>query len=200
MKTKHKIGPILYIHGFNSGPGDKSNLLLKEFIGEVILCPQLIDGNLIKSLEILEEVIKKQKPKHIIGTSLGAFYAMLLSITDTERYYYIINPSFNPQESLNTYLNKKKVNYKTGNKYLITSEFIDQLKLAKELITSSYLEKQINSSNYYIGREDTLLDYTEFTDFLYNFKCPIRLRVTNNDHRYSDLTEVIYDIKENSII
>jgi len=200
MKEKQKIGPILYIHGFNSGPGEKVKSLQKAFPNEIIICPQLIDNNASKSLEILEKVIEEQKPKHIIGTSMGGFYAMYLSIRHSDPCYYVINPSFNPHKTLEIYIGKQKENYITKNTYIVTEEFIQTLRNIKLYIDDFYGTSMLYGTDFYLGRHDTLIDYTDFCDFIYSFEEPVKLRVTDNDHRYSDLTEVISDIKENSFL
>ena len=133
---------IIYLHGFNSGPGEKTEELKKNFPELRIISPQL-PVNPIDAINLIKSIID-ENPKatyHIIGTSLGGFYAMYLSSVYGPEYeiiYYVINPAFLPHISLKKYENKALKNYKTGIEYTIGE---------KELIASSVLYDTL-MSNY----------------------------------------------------
>ena len=78
---------IINLHGFNSGPGDKVVQLQKAFPGCDIIAPQL-PYDPLQAIQVVIEILEKYSKDeiHIIGTSLGAFYAMYLSTLYQRNY------------------------------------------------------------------------------------------------------------------
>ena len=186
---------ILYIHGFNSGPGGKSTTLEKAFLKVKIITPQLIDNKAKESIKLLTEIMEIEKPKVIVGTSLGGFYAMYLSTIFKDCHYYIINPSFTPEISLKQALGHSISNFVTGNRYTLTQSFIDELAALSKEMKSTYDVASLEISHFYIGRRDEFLDYTELIKFLDGFGVDYNLSYSDNDHRHMDITQVIKDIE-----
>jgi len=93
---------ILYIHGFaSSGLGEKARVV-REYFGEEAFAPSL---SYVPELAVdtLEQIARgcrtRNEPLHLIGSSLGGFYALYLA----ERYglrAVLINPSVHPWETL----------------------------------------------------------------------------------------------------
>jgi predicted esterase YcpF (UPF0227 family) len=86
---------ILVIHGFNSGPGSKSETLKNHFPTTNIFTPQL-SNKPIDDIDILQKFLDKNTNIHVVGTSLGGFYGLYLALTNQDRddiSFYIINPS-----------------------------------------------------------------------------------------------------------
>ena len=69
---------MMYLHGFMSGAnGAKQRQLQKHFKGRWrVIVPEL-DADPEKSLAIIDELIEKERPEIIVGTSLGAWMAMM---------------------------------------------------------------------------------------------------------------------------
>lgn len=80
----------IYIHGFNSGKGSRSADALKRVTGKPVFCPVNDYGKpYLECLSCLEKQIRDNAPKGerlcVMGTSLGAFYALQLRLPDIER-------------------------------------------------------------------------------------------------------------------
>ena len=195
---------ILNIHGFNSGPGEKVTELTIQFPDSVIIqAPQLsyIPEEAIAQLrEILDQY--RGQEVHVIGTSLGGFYAMYLSTlyrTEMMYYFYIINPSFTPHLTLARYLGETVINYKTPEQFKVTHKFLNQLNTLYQAMTQNYTTQCIYSSSFFLSTQDELLNFTEITAFIKGFKVPYRLTPSQQGHRFQDISPVIQAIKENMI-
>jgi hypothetical protein len=53
---------------------------------------------------------------------------------------------------------------------------------------------------WFFGTKDTELDYQPLKNVLYSFNKPVNIFESEQDHRHEDLTQVIEQIKQNSII
>jgi predicted esterase YcpF (UPF0227 family) len=98
---------ILVIHGFNSGPGNKSETLKNHFPHANVYTPQL-SNKPIDDINILQEFLDKNTNVHVVGTSLGGFYGLYLALTNQGRddiSFYIINPSYTPYDNFKPRIN-----------------------------------------------------------------------------------------------
>jgi len=193
--TQTKMGPILYLHGFNSGPGEKSIALAKEFPGTKIITPQMKDNNVLDNSLMLIDIVNSEKPKYIMGTSLGGFYALYLSTIFKDCFFFIINPAFSPQESLKSLIGLNLENYVTGHQYQVSPNFIQELADLSAIIRKNFDTECLLNCDFYIGKQDEVLEYTEFVAFLQSFKYPYKLRYTENDHRHGDISMVVGDLR-----
>ncbi len=195
--TKEKMKKtILYIHGFNSGAGQKVEGL-KSANFEVI-APQLEHLNATEDLrklqEIAQKLISENKGFEVVGTSLGGFYAMCLSVyisNFTKNHttcYHCINPSYRPYETLKRVLGEQLINYKTGQPYELKQEFLNSLKNEFKKMQLG-IKNNIEKIHFYLGTQDELLDFTEIEnlrgDIIYS----------NQNHRFSDISLIIDEIK-----
>jgi uncharacterized protein len=126
---------ILQIHGFNSGPGSKAEELQKAFPQAKVIAPQL-KHQPKEDVEFLKSILVDHKglAVHVVGTSLGGFYTMILSAAFSKEenlHFYVINPSFSPYETLSRYIGETVTNLKNGDQMTITQQFGDELKLSK---------------------------------------------------------------------
>lgn len=103
MKNNMNLPVMMYIHGFMSGAnGAKQRQLQKQFKGRYrVIAPEL-DGDPDKSLATLNEVIEREKPRIIVGTSLGAWMAMMCNFFPAE--LVLVNPVTAPCEELAKWL------------------------------------------------------------------------------------------------
>jgi len=118
---------ILYIHGFRTTPNSFKAQTLKTHYGDNII----ISNHPIipqEAIEYLENIIKKEKIKTIIASSLGGFYATYLA----QKYHLktvLINPSVEPYKSLGRYLG---VNSKdNGEEFVWKKEYMQVLERFK---------------------------------------------------------------------
>lgn len=93
----------LYVHGFMSGTnGAKQRQLQKQFKGRYRVITPELDGDPDKSLATLNEVMEREKPQIIVGTSLGAWMAMMCDFFPAE--LVLVNPVTAPCEELAKWL------------------------------------------------------------------------------------------------
>lgn len=87
---------ILNIHGYKGSAENSACLVLKE-LGYDLISPQ-IDYDMENSEKILDElknIFTENKPDYIVGTSLGGFFALLLSI-ESKIPTILVNPCLMP--------------------------------------------------------------------------------------------------------
>jgi predicted esterase YcpF (UPF0227 family) len=194
---------VLVIHGFNSAPGKKAEDLITALPSHEIISPEL-PADPRAALEQLSEIVKNEETLHIVGTSLGGFYSLVLAemMKDKEDIYiYAINPSYKPSKFFSSLENKVYRNYKTGKKFEAEDSTIKGIVgfLEEE---ERKVDKIIGLSNitYFIGNEDEVIDHSELTRKLSSLQVPYRLVESDQDHRHADLSEVVNVIKRNSVL
>ena len=129
-KEEEKQLPVMmYIHGFMSGAnGAKQRQLQKQFKGRYrVIAPEL-DGDPDKSLAIINEIVERERPVVIVGTSLGAWMALMCDSICAS--LVLVNPVTAPQEELahwldepRTYFCKRLDGVQT---YTLTHEVLDK--------------------------------------------------------------------------
>ncbi len=121
---------IIYFHGFNSSPdSDTCKALQSHFGKEHIIAPAydyINPENAFKYLDDLIKPISYEYELYFVGTSLGGFWANYFS----EKYRIqcvLINPSLNPEFSLDKYLGLNE-NFHTREKVMLTLQNIEAYK------------------------------------------------------------------------
>ena len=121
---------IIYIHGFGSnGQGNKARVLRAQFAAEGFIAPSLpnLPQLAISTLEELIESYRKYETVHLIGSSLGGYYALYLA----QRYRLkavLINPAVRPMETLQRALGETGgQNYHDGSRYEWNQGHLDSL-------------------------------------------------------------------------
>lgn len=180
---------ILYIHGFNSGPGNK--VIQLQNAGFNVICPQLTN-NVFQDLETLAALITKHNIIYVLGTSLGGYYAMVLSSVHHIPYYYVINPSYKPFITLKRFLNTTVKNYKTNEEFTVTQKFLDDL----EFVFPQMEDIPVQNFNFYFGTEDKVLNFEELITSLKAENKLLYVYYDEQDHRFQDLSLPIKHIKE----
>ena len=90
---------LMYIHGFRSGAnGSKRAQLQVHLEGRYRVIAPETDADPETSLAKLNEIIAKEKPEIIVGTSLGAW--MTLMCNSGEARLVVVNPSTHPDQTL----------------------------------------------------------------------------------------------------
>lgn len=195
---------IINLHGFNSGPGDKAEQLRKSFPGCNVIAPQL-PYNPLQAIQDINEILAKYSEDeiHIVGTSLGAFYTMYLSTLHQDRgemFYYLINPSFKPHKTLARYSGEVLTNFKTKEQFEVSLPFLVSLEEMYTSLVENYTPNCIYHSDYFIGSKDEVLDFTDIISFIQMYKVPYKLHYSAQDHRYCGITDVIQQLRENSLL
>jgi len=156
---------IIYIHGFaSSGFGGKATVF-KEYYGEDIYCPTLshIPVLAINTLEQLIQIqLKNNEVVHLIGSSLGGFYALYLS----EKYNLktvLINPAIFPYKTLDKI--GQATHYFDMSTFEVTSKHLEFLRKIEVDIVSKY-----DNFLLLLQKEDETLNYEEAVLKLENSK------------------------------
>jgi len=199
---------VIYIHGFASGPGLKADILEKAFPNSKIVAPQLI-GHVEEDLVTLKKLVfqysKHNSQIHIVGTSLGGFYALCIAASNlvefhmgAEPKFYVINPSFSPHETLLKYKDQEVPNYKSGPGVTLIDFDFDALKSNKEYMIKNF--KGGIDLNVFIGTEDEVLEFDEFLEFLETVPgLMTNIHYSQQDHRFADIDNVIKSLRLNRV-
>jgi len=156
---------ILYIHGFGgNGLGSKARVFREFFQSRKIpyFAPSLsyIPELAVSTLEEAIETFLVYDDVHLIGSSLGGYYALYLA----KKYNLkatLINPAIYPYITLK---DKEPISFFDGTKYEWTQSHIEKLK-AYEIDDASSLSIMLLTQ-----KGDELLDYKEGVDKLQNAK------------------------------
>lgn len=90
---------MMYIHGFRSGAnGSKQKELQQHFEGRYRVIAPEVDADPDKSLAVINEIIAREKPEIIVGTSLGGWMTLMCDSGDAQ--LAVVNPSLYPQRTL----------------------------------------------------------------------------------------------------
>ncbi len=191
---------IIYIHGFNSGPGDKIEYLKKEFPDFDVAGIQLKHESPFDDFVDVVSIINKYvlNNVHVVGTSLGAFYSFAARnhgvIKPHNVHYYLINLPVSPYEILKKYEGTKLTNYKTGIEYTLPEGFVDGLiKIKNNFINYDNLY----NVDFLLGIFDEVVNFDELIYGLRESKQPYKLEWYNTDHRFEDISPVVEKIKDN---
>lgn len=92
------IKKILYIHGINSSGNTGKTLkrIFKEKYGDVEVIAPSIPADYPEARKVVDEVMEKEKPDLVIGTSLGGF----MTLSTKTPYRIAINPTLYPSKTL----------------------------------------------------------------------------------------------------
>jgi predicted esterase YcpF (UPF0227 family) len=150
----------LYLHGFNSSPRSTKARQTVDYLyhlGIKVTCPQL-SHNPTQAIQQCEDLLEKEKPQLLVGSSLGGFYASVL----LERHRWgepllkaaLINPAVDPTRHLGEGFLGPHTNHYTGETYEFTREY----GLALREMTP---EKIIEPEAYLVLLQtgDTILNY-----------------------------------------
>ncbi len=97
---------LMYIHGFRSGAnGSKREQLQKHFEGRYRVIAPEVDADPEESLAKLNEIIALEKPKIIVGTSLGGWMTLMCDSGEAE--LFVVNPCVDPKQTLSQWKDVK---------------------------------------------------------------------------------------------
>lgn len=194
---------IILLHGFNSGPGKKATaikeyLIEKNLTDEYLLIAPQIDHIPNRARRDINKLIRQNKTSkvHIIGTSLGGFYANYFraKFNDDFLTVHAINPSWEPSKSLANKKNQILENFKSKEKWEFKEEYLTQLEEQENFI-KMYL-KSCTSQNYHIhlSKSDELLDFDEMLSYLEANCVHYIKKEYDSDHRFGKIKDIMAQI------
>jgi len=164
---------IVYFHGFGSSPSSEKVLGLRQVFDSVEAPSIPIDFD--EAFEYLTSYIQdlqiKGRPLIFVGTSLGGYWAALLS-RQFKTPALIINPSCTPKQTLGR--------YKLSNDIL--DKYID-------LVVDIGVPRII-----LLARDDDVIDFT-IAEALFDGKAEIKIFETGG-HRFNDVNTIAKNIVE----
>jgi predicted esterase YcpF (UPF0227 family) len=183
---------VIYIHGFNSSPlslkAEQTRKYLIKYYPEVeFFCPQLATTP-TKAITQLEQLIDKHCAKgqcHLIGSSLGGYFASYLS----EKYNslaVLVNPAIKPYKLMHDYIGEQ-VNPYTEEVYQVTKEHIQQLKALEQMAPTSESEEK-NNYLVMVQTDDEVLNYQQAVE-KYQF-CRLIVQ-EGGDHSFIDFDKCL---------
>jgi predicted esterase YcpF (UPF0227 family) len=200
---------ILLLHGFNSAPGKKSKQI-QEFLKEnnlkneyELIAPKL-SGEPRSAIGEINRIIRSNKSLkvHLIGTSLGGFYANYFRAKFKEDFLTVhaINPSWNPSDSLKLYKNKELKNLKTQEKWTFKSNYLEQCKEFEGFIKKNISIPPHKKYYIHISKHDEVLNFDKMFDFMEINKVPFQKTEYETDHRFNKIKEVMKIITDKKCV
>lgn len=101
-----KLPVMMYIHGFRSGAnGSKREQLQRHFEGRYRVIAPEVDADPEDSLAKINEIIVREKPEIIVGTSLGGWMTLMCDSGDAQ--LVVVNPSTHPEQTLERWIGQE---------------------------------------------------------------------------------------------
>lgn len=106
LNDNDNLPVMMYLHGFMSGAnGAKQRQLQKQFKGRYrVIAPELT-ADPTDSLAVINEIIAKEKPEIIVGTSLGGYMAGICNSGNAK--IIVVNPCTFPYTDLRRWVNQE---------------------------------------------------------------------------------------------
>jgi len=181
---------IIYIHGFASSGNAAKAKLTKEFFHPIKVMAPTLPVEPKSAFSRLKDIIREANTRsYIIGSSLGGFYAMLLSA----KYGYksvLINPAVSAHISLESYIGTH-TNFDTGEKFEWTKEYVCQLKRINDELSGFIKQKNLF---LLLSKDDELIDHTLTKKAFPDSK--IIKEYNNSGHQFSRYVEALPEIQK----
>jgi hypothetical protein len=195
-----KLNRIILLHGFNSGPGQKAeeiNAYLKEYHLDAdyeLIAPQLShEPN--EAIDEINRLIEEHQTGSIflVGTSLGGFYTNYFraKFRNERVVAHAINPSWRPTQTLLPAKDTVQENFKTGKKWIFTSEYMDQLEEFEHFVLTNLKNYKGNRYAIHLATEDELLNFDELRLYMEENEVNPDLYFYETDHRFGNIKEVM---------
>lgn len=195
-----KLNRIILLHGFNSGPGQKAeeiNAYLKEYHLDAdyeLIAPQL-SHEPKEAIDEINRLIEEHQAGSIfvVGTSLGGFYTNYFraKFRDERVVAHAINPSWRPTQTLLPAKDTVQENFKTGEKWIFTSEYMDQLEEFEHFVLTNLKNYKGNRYAIHLATEDELLNFDELRLYMEENEVNPDLYFYETDHRFGNIKEVM---------
>ena len=188
------------LHGFNSGPGQKAeeiNAYLKEYHLDAdyeLIAPQL-SHEPKEAIDEINRLIEEHQAGSIfvVGTSLGGFYTNYFraKFRNERVVTHAINPSWRPTQTLLPAKDTIQENFKTGEKWIFTSEYMDQLEEFEHFVLTNLKNYKGNRYAIHLATEDELLNFDELRLYMEENEVNPDLYFYETDHRFGNIKEVM---------
>jgi predicted esterase YcpF (UPF0227 family) len=195
-----KQNRIILLHGFNSGPGQKAeeiNAYLKEYHLDAdyeLIAPQL-SHEPKEAIDEINRLIEEHRTGTIfvVGTSLGGFYTNYFraKFRDERVVAHAINPSWRPTQTLLPAKDTVQENFKTGEKWIFTSVYMDQLEEFEHFVLTNLKNYKGNRYAIHLATEDELLNFDELRLYMEENEVNPDLYFYETDHRFGNIKEVM---------
>ena len=195
-----KQNRIILLHGFNSGPGQKAeeiNAYLKEYHLDAdyeLIAPQL-SHEPKEAIDEINRLIEEHQTGSIflVGTSLGGFYTNYFraKFRNERVVAHAINPSWRPTQTLLPAKDTVQENFKTGEKWIFTSEYMDQLEEFEHFVLTNLKNYKGNRYAIHLATEDELLNFDELRLYMEENEVNPDLYFYETDHRFGNIKEVM---------
>lgn len=195
-----KLNRIILLHGFNSGPGQKAeeiNAYLKEYHLDAdyeLIAPQL-SHEPKEAIDEINRLIEEHRTGTIfvVGTSLGGFYTNYFraKFRDERVVAHAINPSWRPTQTLLPAKDTVQENFKTGEKWIFTSVYMDQLEEFEHFVLTNLKNYKGNRYAIHLATEDELLNFDELRLYMEENEVNPDLYFYETDHRFGNIKEVM---------
>jgi uncharacterized protein len=197
---KLKPNTIILLHGFNSAPGNKAQVI-EQYLQEkqleddyLLIAPQLPTEPL-KAIREINQLIRQHKSGkvYVMGTSLGGFYANYFraKFMDEHVIVHAINPSWNPSVTLKRALNQELTNFKTNEKWFFQQEYIDQLKDLEDFVIENLKNYKGDNYSLHLAENDELLDFSGLLSYLQKEQVAHKIYHYDTNHRFEKMEELI---------
>jgi predicted esterase YcpF (UPF0227 family) len=188
------------LHGFNSGPGQKAaetNVYLKEYHldADYELIASQLSHEPKDAIDEINWLIEEHQTGSIfvVGTSLGGFYTNYFraKFRDERVVAHAINPRWRPTQTLLPAKNTVQENFKTGEKWIFTSEYMDQLEEFEYFVLTNLKNYKRNRYAIHLATEDELLNFDELRLYMEENEVNPDLYFYETDHRFGNIKEVM---------
>ena len=181
---------IIYLHGFGSNGNAFKARLIKRLYPEIPIVSPDLPFEPSRAISLVKTIIE-QRPKNekclIIGSSLGGFYGLHLSVT-LNIPAVLLNPTVQPVTDL-----KKRIENETDFDHQLLkgwqSDYLDQM-------SNLYHEPEdIRNCNVhvYLNRDDELLNYRIAQNYFEKCGCKLTISDTGG-HVFLNFTKILPEI------
>lgn len=170
---------ILFIHGFaSSSQGQKANHLksipkIKAIVPDLPVSPK-------DAIALLTDIIKKENPDklHLLGSSLGGFYAYYLTFKFRIKST-LINPSMFPVETTRNYIGTHE-RWGTSEIFEWTQDHVNELQELFDEIMISLGRMNSKDVSIYLAIHDEVLNIEKIKNFFNGYS----VKLIDTDHRF----------------
>ena len=173
-------------------------MIEKNLTDEYLLIAPQIDYIPNRARRDINKLIRQNKSSkvHIIGTSLGGFYANYFRAKFNEDFLYVhaINPSWEPSKSLANKKNQILENFKSNEKWEFKEEYLAKLEEQENFIKMHL--KSCTCQNYHIhlSRSDEMLNFDKMLSYLEVNNTHYIKKEYDSDHRFRKIKDIMAHI------
>lgn len=180
MERRNKL---IYVHGFASSGSSGTVMTLRRYLDTwSVIAPDLpVDP--FEALELLRDLVAKEAPDVVVGTSMGGMYAQQLWGVPR----IIVNPSFEMSRSLlfgkmgrNKYMSKRKDG---ATEFRIDKAVVERFKLMEKDQFNGVDENEKQLVTALFGDKDPVVNFQSLVSELYGKE---RCVIFNGEHRLND--------------